>query len=448
MRVKKKWLAAVIGHYLLSVIVILTASNNVFSDLICGLGYLIILVPIIVMTVKENKLFSPISANIIFDISFALYLMKLVNTYASMEVGKLFLVISCSFIWKVSIITGEGFLSNIKINQIKTQQINRISFTCLITILFVISVASMLFEWWMAGGIPILRSDSETFRFTVSYSSITHLFAIMNKVVAALIGVYFVNKGKISLGKDFFLLIEMFIAELLMIGTSMRGEMIMAPCIVFIVYAIKNKLPVKVYIIGCIAALAFIGIMPYLRMLRGYGVAYIMSMQSISVYQDFYMFTPLYQSFTNNFEILNLDFTIFPKMKEFGLGIYSILPGIPFVNLGSSLMALQNEVLNNNFYSGLTATYLAPWYADFGAIGCLAITVLYAKLASYAYTKYIKDKTLYSLVWYGYTFYSSLWMFYNGTFNFVYICYSIVMWFSLKTKLENQYKRKGKIASL
>ena len=290
----------------------------------------------------------------------------------------------------------------------------------------------------MAGGIPVLRTDSETFRFTVSYSSITHLLAIMNKVIVALIGTYFVNKGGISIRKDFLLLIEMIVAEFLMVGTSMRGEMIMAPCIIFIVYAIKHKLSLKVYAVGFIVVLLFIGFIPYYRMLYSYGMTYVANMRTISLYPKYYMFTPLYQSLTNNFTILNLDFKIFPELKGFGYGKYSILPQIPFVDLGVSLMKIQNEVLNNNFYSGLTATYLASWYADFGGIGCLFITILYSKLTTFAYGKYLKNKSLFSLVWYAYTFYSALWIFYNSTFDFVYVCYSIVIWLALKIKLKSK----------
>lgn len=436
MRVKKKWLISITIHYFLSLIVTFMASRNIVSDIAGGFTYFALMIPIIVLTIKENKLFSPISANIIFDLSFALYLMMLVKTYEAMNIEKLFLVVSCSFIWKLSIVTSKGFLSNIKVSKLQTQRIDRKYFAVIISALFLVSSASMLFEWRMAGGVPALKLDSETFRFTVSYSSITHLLAIMNKVVAALIGVYLVNNGGISIRKDFILIVEMIVAELLMIGTSMRGEMIMAPCIIFIVYAIKYELPLKFYVIGVTVALAFIGFVPYYRMLHSYGISYIASMKSISVYPDYYMFTPLYQSFTNNFTILNLDFTIYPKLKNFGLGAYSILPEIPFLNLGSNLMAVQNEVLNNNFYSGLTATYLASWYADFGNIGCLAITVLYSKLTTYTYRKYLKEKTLYSLVWYAYTFYSSLWMFYNGTFSFVYLCYSLVMWLALNIKFK------------
>ena len=334
------------------------------------------------------------------------------------------------------IIKSKGFVEVKRIEKIEVTDINSSCFTFIVTGLFLISVLSMLFEWKMAGGVPALRSDSETFRFTVSYSSITHIFAIMNKIVAALIGVYFVNKGFISLRKDFLLICEMIISELMMIGTSMRGEIIMAPCIIFIVFAIKKRLPIKYYVIGAVVALAFIGLMPYYRMINTYGASYILNLKSISTYPELYMFTPLYQSFTNNFSILNLDLKIFPEMRSFGYGIYVILPQIPFVELGENLMDIQNQVLNNNFYSGLTATYLATWYADFGYIGCIFSTILFAKITTFAYDKFVREHSLFSLAWYAYVFYSSLWMFYNSTFDFVFICYSLVMWIVLKMKLK------------
>lgn len=351
-----------------------------------------------------------------------------------MGLDKQLLLMFCSFVWKLIAISSHVFVNRTSGAEIATERIHKNNFFIIITVLFIIAVSAMLFEWKMAGGIPALRDDAETFRFTVSYSSITHLLAIMNKIVAALIGIYFVNKGRITLGVDTILLFEMIVSEILMLGTSMRGEAILAPCVIFIAYAIKKKLPIKVYVLGGVAALAYIGFMPYLRMFNSYGASYVISLQRISTYTNIYFLTPLYQSFTNNFDILNIDFSIFPNLRNFGYGIYSILPEIPFMNLGSSLMKVQNEVLNNNFYSGLTATFLASWYADFGVIGCIGITALYAKITTHIYERYIKERSLYSLALYAYTFYSSLWIFYNGVFNFVFLCYIVIIWMTLKLK--------------
>lgn len=435
MHVNKKWLLIVIGHYILSVLLILLNVIGFISKSVCGLFSMIILIPIIAKIFKENKLFSPLTPNIVFDVSYSAYLLDMVTLYRPISVNSLLLIISCSFIWKLSVITSKGFISNVRPEKIKAQQINRTQFTFFISCLFILSVSNMIFEWQMAGGVPALRSDVETFRFTVSFSSITHLLAIMNKVVAALIGVYLINKEKISFKKDILLILEMLISELLMIGTSMRGEMIMAPCIIFIVYAIKKKLPLKVYVVGGVSFLAIVGFLPLFRMIQNYGISYVNDLKGISRYPKLYWLTPLYQTFTNNFDILNLDFSIFPEMRNYGFGVYSILPMIPFVDLGSSVAGVQNEVLHNGFYSALTATYLASWYADFGWFGCMFITAVYAKLTSYAYSHYLKERNLFSLVWYAYTFYSALWLTYATVFDIVYVIYSFVMWIVLKMRV-------------
>ena len=434
MKINKSWFFLILSQLIFSIVIVICSNIGLIVHWVSGILGIILLTPIVLKVVKENKLFTPIMPIIIFDVSYYFYIMKLVNTYEMMGLEKQLLLMFCSFVWKLIAISSHVFVNRTSGAEIATERIHKNNFFIIITVLFIIAVSAMLFEWKMAGGIPALRDDAETFRFTVSYSSITHLLAIMNKIVAALIGIYFVNKGRITLGVDTILLFEMIVSEILMLGTSMRGEAILAPCVIFIVYAIKKKLPIKVYVLGGVAALAYIGFMPYLRMFNSYGASYVISLQRISNYPNIYFLTPLYQSFTNNFDILNIDFSIFPNLRNFGYGIYSILPEIPFMNLGSSLMKVQNEVLNNNFYSGLTATFLASWYADFGVIGCIGITALYAKITTHIYERYIKERSLYSLALYAYTFYSSLWIFYNGVFNFVFLCYTVIIWMTLKLK--------------
>ncbi len=435
MIIKAKWSGLILIQYLIGLLAIVLIDNKIFSSLTSGIMCITIALIVALYSLRNNKLFTPITASIIFDISFALYIMKLVTSYTDMKIGYMVCIVTCSFIWKFITVASYGFNHHTKNRKIEQLKLSRSSFVIIVTFLFIVSAAAMMFEWAHTGGIPILRRDSETFRFTVSYSSFTHLLAIMNKIVTMLIGIYFVNKGKLSLKEDLLLLLEMICAEGLMIGTAMRGEIIMAPCVVFIFYAIKKKLSLKFYVIGGIAALVFIGVMPYVRMLTLYGSSYIISLRSISRYPDYYMFTPLYQTFSNNFQILNVDFSIFPEIKNFGYGMYAILPEIPFANLGTSLMDVQNEVLNNSFYSGLTATYLAEWYADFGYIGCFFSTILFAALTNYAYSRFERNHSVLSCVLYAYVFYSSLWVFYNSVFDFVFICYSLVIWFALKCKV-------------
>ena len=435
MTANHKWIKLVIVQYVLAVGVIIGTHYGMINSFLGGMLGIVIMVPLVIKMIIENKLFTPITPTLIFEVSFFLYLMKLVRTYESLPLEAMLIFQTCMFLWKIITICSRGFKKDTRLRYIEKADIPQKSFTVVVSVLFLLSAAAMFFEWKMAGGIPILRSDQETFRFTVSYSAITHLLAIMNKVVATLIGVYLINKGSIKLKTDFLLVLEMIIAELLMVGTAMRGEMIMAPCIIFVFFAIKYRIPLKFYVLAGILALLFIGVLPLVRMYNNYGPTHIANLKALSTYPQWYMFTPLYQSFSNNFEILNLDLSIFPQLKEFGYGAYTILPEIPFVDLGKNLMALQNEVLNNNFYSGLTATFYASWYADFGYAGFVLATLLYAGITIFAFNRCIMNRDLFSYVWYAYTFYSALWIFYNGTFNFVYICYSIVIWFAIKMKV-------------
>ena len=334
-------------------------------------------------------------------------------------------------------IASVGFKTHAVIENKNICNIHRLNFKVIITCLFMISTLAILFEWHMAGGIPAFRTDSETFRFTTSYSSVTHILAIMNKIVASLIGIYLIEQGGLNLKKNFILIIEFICALFLMYCTAFRGEMILAPGVIFIYYAIRHKISVKCYIVVGILALLIIGVYPIVRMYKMYGAHYFVGQKNISTYPKMFFLTPIYQSFTNNYEILNLDFSIFPDIRPHGWGDFSILQQIPFLDLGQRIGAVQNEVLNNGFYANLTATYLATWYADFGYVGCFIVTIIFCWLTNLSYKKCYYKNELWAYAWYAYTFYTALWIFYSGTFDFVYICYSLLIYFTFKLKVIN-----------
>ena len=432
--ISKKWTIISTIHYVLFVCAIALKSISIFQDLTAGILCLAVTAIYIYLVIIDNKLISPILADLIFDISFSLYVMMLVKEYYEMTFSQLLMITTCSYIWKIVSSASYTHINSSKVLKIgqKSQRIRRRSFILIITLLFSISTVAMLFEWKMAGGIPALRSDSETFRFTTSYTSYTHFLAILNKIVAALIGAYLVNKGTVSIKHDGLLIAEMIIAEVLMAGTAMRGEIIFAPCIIFVAFAIKHHISKKICIIFSLIFLIFTGIFPIVRMYSSYGLYYISNLKAISVYPSLFIFTPLYQTLSNNFSILKLDFDIFPKLYPYGYGMYGILPNIPFANLGKDLFNIQNEVLNNNFYGGLTGTFLQPIYADFGYVGCIVGTMIVAGFVTYSFNKYYKENTLFSLVFCAYTVYESLWISYAQTFDIVFIFYIIIIWIILK----------------
>ena len=215
----------------------------------------------------------------------------------------------------------------------------------------------------------------------------------------------------------------------------MRGEMIYGPAIVFIVYGIKNRISTKWYVLFALFGIIIVGFVPYFRMSRLYGTAYLESLNSIAEYKQLAVLIPFIQTFSANFSILTRDISIFPQIVSFGFGDYSILPAIPVLNLGKSLMNVQNAIFNKGFYGGLTATFLATWYADFGYIGMIIQTMIMAWWNNFVFKKFIKTQQFFTLMWYAYTFYASLWLVYNNSFDIVYIIYCILLWGISKSKI-------------
>lgn len=431
----RNWLRLFSLNLIYEIIITILFHANILNGLLAGCLQISSLIVVVVYALKKNKIFTPLLPALILEFAFSLYTLQLVKSYDKFPLGPSILIRFCMYIWYLMTIAQPGFSGKNAWNEVEIKSINSSKFKKAIYPLFFVAVAMIFFEWYKAGGIPALRSDSETYRFNVSYSSITHILAIMNKIVAMLIGVYFISKEKISLRKDFFLIVAMCISELLMVGTSMRGEMITAPCIIFIAYALKHKIKTKYYIIAGVIGAAVIGAIPIIRMQGLYGTQYLLSQKSISTYPNLYWLTPLYQAFANNFEILKLDFSIFPDIVPFGLGAYGILPQIPFVDLGMSLSDIQNSVLNNGFYAALTGTFFATSYADFGYIGFIIITIFDCWICNLTYRHLLIKKDLFSLALYVYTLYNMMWIFYASTVGSVFLCYAFLIWFTLRTRM-------------
>lgn len=432
MKVSKKYFTIVALHSIIAMGIILLLELRL-NSLCGGILYLISLLPLIACMLSENRLFTPLTAAVLFDFSFGLYITHFVNNEKMMRMIDMLAIVVCILLWElISICSLNSAWVRNRFAEIRVEES---SFKLMIACLFFAAACAMLFEWKMAGGIPILRADQETFRFTVKYSSLTHILAISNKIVVAVIGCYLINKRRVSIKKDGYLILMMIISELLMIATSMRGEMLFGPAVVFIVFGIRRKIPKKYFILAAIIGVVIVGFVPYIRMSNLYGAAYLRDLKLISTFKSLATLTPLVQTFSCNFSILAQDFLIFPNIEPFGHGDYSILPAIPFVTLGKSLMDLQNQIFNQGFYGGLTATFLATWYADFGYIGMVFQTILMAFWINYVYKMYSKNRNFFTLMWYAYTFYSSLWLVYSNTFDIVYLIYCLVIWIMSKMKL-------------
>lgn len=435
MKLNKKWLMLVSIQFVIGLIISLCISANENLSSLCGIVYIVYTLFFTTRIIQAKLAFSPFTPCLIFDFSIGLYMLHLVTGYDPLPLITNIIIFLCSFLWK-AITTGSwGIKSHHLVRdsfQIKPISKNR--FKRKIVPLFLIAVICIIYEWRNAGGIPAFRSDSESFRFSVGSTSYIHFLAIMNKIVCMLIGIYLLSLSKIRIIKDFWLITMAIISELLMCFTAMRGEMLFAPCIIFIAYGLTRRIKKRhIYLISLLGIL-LIGILPFYRMYKLFGVAYVYDIQKISVYPKFYILTPLYQTLANNLKIFSMDIKMIPDQIPWGLGEYSILTQIPFVDLGKSFYALQNIYLGGT--SELTGTYLQTWYADFGYLGCIAFTILLSWYCNTIYGYFLRKKSLFSAVWYSYTLYNALWMFYANTFDIVYILYMIIIYFVINTSFK------------
>lgn len=377
--------------------------------------------------IKNKLLFTPLVFPNVYLALFGLYELKLRLGMTEMSIEKKFVITTCMLIWVVICISSKAMF-----NRVPVYSDYRFSYPKLKRWLFVlsgISISMMLYEWYLAGGIPALQTNSELFRMQVSQSGITHTLAIMIKIVAVLIEAYWISGKSKKQPKSRAFIFLYLIALMMMWGTANRGEMLFIPVVGLIILWTKYPPKKRKVLMLSIAGLVVLAVYPAVRGYGMYGRSYFLQYAAVSKYPELGWFMPLYGTLAFNFEILNKLFITFPKAVPWGMGQYTILCRIPFLNIGEELWIVQNEVWNNGFYGALTSTYMGPWYADFGVIGCYLGTVIICSINVYLYKKLVRKKSFGALVLYAYLFYITLVGSYGDAFNFVTVCYTILIWF-------------------
>ena len=384
-----------------------------------------------VFTLIRNKLlFTPLLFPNIYLALFGLYELKLRTGMTEMPIEKKLLITTCMLIWVAICI-----FSNVVFKRVPVYSDYRFNYPKLkrwLLFLAGISIMMMLYEWYRAGGIPALQTNSELFRMQVSQSGMTHTLAIMIKVVAVLIEAYWIaGKSKKQPKSRLFIFIYV-IAFIMMWGTANRGEILFIPVLGIIILWTKYPPKKRTVIMFLILGLIVLAVYPAVRGYGMYGRSYFLQYAAVSKYQELGWFMPLYGTLAFNFEILNKLFMTFPKAVSWGMGEYTILCRIPFLDIGEELWIVQNEVWNNGFYGALTSTYMGSWYADFGIIGCCAGTIIICSINVFLYKKLVQERSFGALVLYAYMFYITLVGSYGDAFTFVTICYAILIWLVMR----------------
>ena len=285
----------------------------------------------------------------------------------------------------------------------------------------------MILEWYMAGGIPALRPDSEIFRFTVKINGITHILAIMNKIVAILSAGYLICREKKS-KNDSVILMIFCLSTLMIFLTAMRGELVVIFFVVGILICCKHKISFFRLFLLVVPIMVFIAIYPIIRKCGIYGELFIMDQQAISTYSNIWYFSPLYQTLCDSVGVFGTVTKMFPTSYSYGIIEYSVVSQIPFVHLGRNVSAEIGDFLNSSFYSGLTSTYLGTCYADGGVIGAFIYTFIMAVWARYIFNNYVRTKNFQNTILYAYMFYNILMLSYGNTIielSFVIYCFVI-----------------------
>lgn len=413
---------------------------GIISETLSGIVFVLLSGISIILLVRKRMLFTPLLFPYTYLAFFGLYQLKLRTDMTDMQFGGKLTIVSCMFIWVLMCCCTKEI--HFDIPQFQDFRFNRKRFLLCVTLLSMISIAAMLYEWKLAGGIPALRNDAETFRMSVSQSGAVHIMAIMIKIVAVLIEAYWISSISTKQKKSKWLLLLFGIALFMMWGTANRGELLFIPVLGIIMYWLKYPPKFKKVFFIAVIGILVIAAYPAIRGYGLYGISYFTQYSAISRVSWLGWFMPLYGTLAYNFEILNRLFYTFPSIVEYGFGNYSIFVYIPFFDFGEELWVVQNRVWNTNFYGALTSTYLGTWYADFGFFGCFLATILICWILLELYKRVVIKKNFKALVLYAYFFYISLVGTYSNAFSFVTISYLILIYFVMAF-CEEQKNRKN-----
>lgn len=416
--------------FIISLIVFLVELLFIMNNCRCNTFILIGIISelfFVISIVNKKLIFSPIVLSDLLIICMLLCQLRLVKSYPEISYKAIITILLVAFVWRFINIynskTIKRFSSNINFNL----RIKENNFKIILSLLFLIAAFFMFLEWYVAGGIPALRSDSEVFRFKVSINGITHILAIMNKIVAVLASSYLIccNNKKI----DFIFLIIFSLSTLFIYFTSMRGELIVILFVISILWLIKKKITVMKVILALIPIIFIIALIPIVRKYGIYGMQYVYNQMDISTYPKIWYLTPLYQTLVDGIRVFDIVTEMYPNNFSYGFISYSVLSQIPFFDMGMNVSQNIAIYTNSFFYSGLTSTYLGPCYADGGIIGCLIYTIIMACWSKYVFIKFVEKQNFLYTVLYAYMFYNILMLAYGNTIiELSFICYYILIY--------------------
>lgn len=423
---RKKYFACISMQFLLFYIVLVIQNYAKIDEALLGIYLIISSLLIAVNLLKDQLLYSATVLGELLLFSFGLYELHLVNNMPIMAIESKSVIILSIYMWELVCLLNPGtfFIRDIESIKWEKGDINLKYFTYIV---FCVSSLLIISEWIKGGGIPILRPDMETFRFTIVYNSVVHILAMCIKFVPMFVLIYVKFDIRYLLTKQLGMMLCMIMSFVMLICTAFRGELMISitiSALIFLFYK-KPKFSTVVKIVICFAII--MGIYPVLRSYMLYGKGYILDMMSISTYPKIWFITPLYQTFASSFHYLNRDFNTFPLVSDYGYGKYTILSNIPFLNI-ESLGDAQNRIWHNGFYAELTPTVFGSLYADFGYIGCVIGMMLISVLCNFLLYKFIRHKNIKRLVLYTFVYYKGMQMIYNNTFDFTALLYYIFIW--------------------
>lgn len=266
---------------------------------------------------------------------------------------------------------------------------------------FALACASLFYEFYLLGGIPIFSPDVEALRFKMQVNGYVHLVAISLGIVSSLLAVTaYLLSGTVKGGV---LLVALFGFFLLSLTGNRSDFMLMIAALgVFFVFQRERMIGIKWVLFVSFFLAAFV-LMKFYRELS-FGVDYLgmIDEQLVGEPSVFkYAVYPLYLTLT-------YGFVVFDWLVEAGIdgleggrytfyAFYSLLPGAQ-LDFGT----YKNQMLGIDFYAELTSTAISNFYVDFGSIGVFFGSFFLAIFLGFFYRKAKRDRRftlVYSLLY-------------------------------------------------
>lgn len=258
--------------------------------------------------------------------------------------------------------------------------------------LFILSVGVYVYEAYHVGGLPLLAENPlQTYiNFPLPY---IHYVAMSMIPLCSLIGVYFCLYSK-----PWWMRVMLVVVLLLLLARLARWEVIWAVTgFVSMRHYLGRRWKLRRIIVFVLVLISAAAVLGDVRTVQE-GAGYIADISGLDLSPRWNFFAWPYSYFAISIEHLGMEISAIQETKRYTFGRRTALPLLAVMRMKHAIPA---EPIAPVLIGGGTATFLSPYYADFGLLGVVVLPFLLGMFVSGVYylAAISRSRVLWTLVY-------------------------------------------------